>query len=504
MLIVSLFIPFGISVFPEKAVALDLVDFLTGGAVPVAEVGLSFWDQLKNTVETTLQTVYQYDEWFRRNILDPIGWNLSVMVLQAVTTAIVNWINNGFEGSPAFVQSLEDEFLNYANLEFERFLRNNDLSFMCYPQSVRLALVLGYRSKFRQRARCTITGVVSNLQGYLNGDWSQGGFRGLIALTQEANNPYTANFLAQSELASRIAQNSSRRTFELQAGSLFKSLKVCRTITYTDPDNSMRPPIEKEICEIGTPGKHIADASTWAAKLGLDKTVVADSFDEIVSALFAQLARQALTGPGGFYGLSTSPYNGGAPYIDQLTPIYINPNTVSQLIQAIDSNVSDETNYRDQRNATLGLFTTVENKVLAVISCYNRKLNSQSLYLTGTERSLAQQRITSASSTLETLLTPRRAPLLREVASSTETISLFSNLRARVLATTSPEAIASLAGEYATTSPRARNRADLITAEQNHQSVLSELNTPETGLNAQYDLKLTECNAFPSRDTGGN
>ncbi|HYF10256.1 MAG TPA: hypothetical protein VD967_01460 [Candidatus Paceibacterota bacterium] len=510
ILILGLFLPIGLALFPDQAEAQMST---------VEAPGALFWNTIKTTIESTITAIKTSYLAFKAAVLDPIGWNLSTMIIQAITAAIVDWINSGFQGSPAFVQNLQDEFLRVANLEFEKFLRSNDLDFMCYPQSIRLSLILNHRgNQFRKRAQCTITRVVSNVQGFMNGDWAQGGLAGFVSLSRAENNPYMANIVAEGELSRRIAEAVGIKDKKLQAGRLFKSFEVCEDVEDRvcapgggDCQNTKRP-----VCRITTPGDVIATQLNKALALGEDKLVVAQSIDQIVSALLAQLARMALTGSGGLYGLSNSSYNGGAPYTNQLASTNSSSGGAGStgLLGAIEEGIRTESEYRDQKRATLNLYAApsgAEGKALEIISCYNGKLNSRTLSLSGNDIGLARTRIAAASSTLATVILPKKTPLAQRVASSTEIISAFSLLGERARATTSPEALSRYATEYSSLSSRAHTRSDLVEAEREfneesanlYDAAQSRPGDPLNGLGPRLATQMTECRAFPQTEGGG-
>ncbi|MCE9643810.1 hypothetical protein K8Q93_00985 [Candidatus Parcubacteria bacterium] len=504
---------------------LIILTFFMGGfaAMPQkAEAALGFGDIVfdpTNFVENTITAVKTAYLAFKEAVLDPIGWHLSTMIIQAITAAIVDWINSGFQGSPAFVQNLQEEFTRVANLEFEKFLRSNDLEFMCYPQSIRLSLLLGYRgNQFRKQAQCTITGVVSNLQGFMSGNWSQGGLAGFLSLSRAENNPYTATVMAETELARRIAAKVGIEDKKLQAGRLFKSFEVCETLDVRDdcPDGGEACPARQEnVCRIGTPGDVIATQLNKALALGEDKLVIAQSFDQIVSALLAQLARMALTGSGGLYGLSNGSYNGGTPYTNQLaTGSSSSGGAQGNLLGAIETSIRDEGEYRDQKAATLNLYGApmgMEGKALDIIACYNGKINSRTASLSSNDIQTARTRITAASSTLTNIILPKKVPFATRVASSTEIISAFSVLKNKITSTTSVQAYSGYASEYSSLVSSAHTRSDLVEAEREfttesenlYDATNSRPGDPLNGLSIKLEDQLAQCRAFPQGESGG-
>jgi hypothetical protein len=75
----------------------------------------------------------------------------------------------------------------------------------------------------------------------------------------------------------------------------------------------------EEQCSVQTPGNVIQTQLNESLGFGTDRLTVADEIDEIIGALFAQLAQQVLTGAGGLLGSTASGYNNSSTsYLDAL------------------------------------------------------------------------------------------------------------------------------------------------------------------------------------------
>ena len=51
----------------------------------------------------------------QKQVVDAIAWTVAKTAVQSLTQSIVNWINSGFEGSPAFVTDLENNLGNLSD-----------------------------------------------------------------------------------------------------------------------------------------------------------------------------------------------------------------------------------------------------------------------------------------------------------------------------------------------------------------------------------------------------
>ena len=102
-----------------------------------------------------------------------------------------------------------------------------------------------------------------------------------------------------------------RETLTLSFGDGFLSQKEC-------DENGAN-------CTINTPGKAISEALTFHLSVGTRTLIEADEINEIISALFSQLALKAISGVGGLLGMSgKSKYSsGGSSYLDRLREDYL-------------------------------------------------------------------------------------------------------------------------------------------------------------------------------------
>src|SRR3989344_525397 len=192
-----------------------------------------------------------------------VGNRLAVLInnqiIQRMTASIVNWINTGFQGSPAFLTNPEGFFLDVADqITGELIDKTGALSQLCSPFSfdIRLNIALNQSSSYNKRYECTLSRVIGNTQNaiatagqnsginlygdadgatlgnFINGDFSQGGWEGFLAYTIEPqNNPIGAYLLANSDLQSRIAEKQDSVNSDLNRGQGFLSWPKCTDVT---------------------------------------------------------------------------------------------------------------------------------------------------------------------------------------------------------------------------------------------------------------------------------
>lgn len=256
-----------------------------------------------NTITQTLQNAFYIKEF----TLDGIANGLAKMMVKSMTQSIVNWINSGFQGSPAFVTDLNQYLRDQVDLAIGDYIYNDPgLNFLCSPfqLDVKVALATTYQEEayggVGSKAQCTLSNVTDNVEGFLNGSFNEGGWGSWFELTQNPGNTPTGALLeAQTEMYARIVDEQGNEIQQLNWGDGFMSFKVCAD---TEAQKN---------CDITTPGRVIADQINKSLGAGQDALISADEINEIISALFAQLAQQAITGINGLLGLGSSSYSSG-------------------------------------------------------------------------------------------------------------------------------------------------------------------------------------------------
>lgn len=344
----------------QKAEALDSV-VVVGGKGTVQET----ISAVANKGILALQQSLNYKEYF----LDGIAHGLAKMALQSMTQSIVNWINSGFEGRPAFITDLEGFLLERAD-EIAGDLIYNDpsLNFLCSPfqLDVKVALDAYYMEQTRRDGssfQCTLSDVSENIDGFLRGNFQDGGWPAWFEVTQNPQNTPTGAYLAaEAELAARIADDEGRTVRELDWGEGFMSFKVC--------DGSRGAGGSTENCDITTPGAVIANQINKSLGAGQDALIEADEINEIIGALFGQLAQRAITGLNGLLGLggsqsySSGGYgpSGNQSYLDAMLEEDIQSEQVYGEVP-IERAISHERSYGALHQEVIDAITDAESEI---------------------------------------------------------------------------------------------------------------------------------------------
>lgn len=291
---------------------------------------------------------------------DKLAYIAAKQVLNQMTVSVVNWINSGFKGKPAFLTNPEGFFLDAADQVTGAFLaESGPLRRLCSPWSVDIqaALILDQLQTSAsgipsaKRYTCTLGSVIDNYQGayvngtsidgFLNGDFNQGGWPAFIALaTEDYNNPYGTALMLQSDHLYATSKRQASISQQLIQGKGFLSWESCDDLG----DNSggdldtgalMYDPTVRyqdgkyKRCTVRTPGSVIANSLETQLGSPVRQLELADNINAIVSALISQLVTQTLQK--GLYSLSTgaSGPGSGRLYLQQVYAGTYNPTSVT-------------------------------------------------------------------------------------------------------------------------------------------------------------------------------
>lgn len=244
--------------------------------------------------------------------LNAIGYCVINAVLEYITQATIDWINSGFDGNPAFVEDPAKFFGDIAEAESANFLQQvvQGSTGIDICQPFRLQIVTGLsggtsEARFANQARCGFddmkaaisdSGVSFDYQEYTSGNAEySGSLNAWREVTQnDQNNFYGAYFLAQAELEKRLSVQQNNATLDLTMGRGFLSVKSCTKDSTTTDANGNTVPV-KGTCRTTTPGGVIEDQANRALGAGRERLIMADKFDQIITALVNQLIKTALS-----------------------------------------------------------------------------------------------------------------------------------------------------------------------------------------------------------------
>ncbi len=274
---------------------------------------------------------------FKEFVLDPLAWAAAKAAISSITQSTVNWINSGFEGSPAFETDLRRSMGNLqdsvANNFFNSLETNTGIDADApFKEQVSSYLKTSYYKSTSGSKGFWEDGLSKNTNGEEPGEITEnlkkfregqisgnGGWDKFFQqASNEKNNTYGAVRDAQFNLFKNIESFRVQRLNELQWGDGFLSWKGSCT-KFADPDKDATVITGNEECleyETKTPGSVIVSAGNANLQSTLRQLEVADEIDEILGALMQQLIQQVMSEEG-LSGLSKPSSGGGKSYIDR-------------------------------------------------------------------------------------------------------------------------------------------------------------------------------------------
>jgi hypothetical protein len=447
--------------------------------------GSNFVQNTITAANSTISSAASYSVQWKEFVLDGLATMFAKQIIRQITSSVVSWINSGFEGSPSFLQNPGAFFMDVADQITGEFLAKagGPLTELCSPFSIdiRLALAFKYRPNVPRRYTCTLSKIIGNtknavenasINGFTAGDFKQGGWPAFVSLTTEPqNNIYGAYLQADSELSWRVANAQASQRDELSNGKGFLSWRdpKCKkavneynasidtsknsedsaianykartpdatedTVIALHNEGSLTP-VRQSVndCPIQTPGSTIA--SSLENHLGgpLRELELADEFNEIVNALFAQLATQVLQ-----KGLAGSSSKGpdGKSYLDSTVEEFNSQNNTqlqsvrTELVKNIESGKKNVTEYKQYIDEALNLMIGVKDNYDIAKSCYETKISSLSASNQIRNNSLIQQAqfaIAEIDSKLKIDVSPKTTDLLAKALEADKKLKILNDL----------------------------------------------------------------------------
>lgn len=345
----------------KKSVALVLGVALLSSAGMVAApqkaeaAGLPTFDAL-NLIQNTFTAIKESALATKEYVLDTLSWQLAQLAIKSMTKSLVNWINSGFQGSPAFVTDLKQNLQGVGDRVASEFFRElseqGSIAETPFQNKILDGVRLGYYlstspESFYTRYPYTLNQVSDDDKAFLKGDFGKGGWNAWASTVLNLqNNPYGAEMLVNQALTGTVEEATGKRVQELSWNKGFLSWRGdCtayaggnQTITSglgatTDANGNLVPAKQTQTTvsldgedkcleyAIKTPGSVIADQFNETLSLNGRQLVTADEFNEVIGALMNQLVGHLLgaNNGGGLSGASRPSSGGGASLIDQAT-----------------------------------------------------------------------------------------------------------------------------------------------------------------------------------------
>jgi len=397
------------------------------------------------------------------NLFDCVVRALARAAIQTITAQTVSWINSGFEGKPAFVQNFNKFFTQVADQAAGEFIQGSALSFLCSPfqLDVRVAIAMSYAQRnVAQAQTCTLSSVVDNVEGFIDGNFNEGGWPGLISFTTEpSNNPFGAYMTAQARLNNQILFDTANAERKISVGG-FLSKEEC------DPPGS-------DNCKIVTPGSTIESALEATLKTNLDSLQFADSIDDIISALTNQLITKTL-----YEGLGN--LKGEVQGVDGRTPEEKDATRAAKdLLKELRAAVRYSEQYGAVQQGSIRDIQAVQDALTDLQNCYISHNNASLANQTATRIATLERRVTTYN---------------ERILSANKSIVRIQTLQSEALAATTKKKVAEVADKLETRTERDRiySQADVTTAQQDRSALQREMDAEERAVLAE----LAQCNAI--------
>jgi hypothetical protein len=418
---------------PQQAAALP--SFETNPAV----VGGVVATGISTGVQTTIMQA-----------LNGIAWSVAKMTIQSLTRSTVNWINSGFQGSPAFVSDLNENLRYLGDAVAEEFFVGLD---QVVVNNTGFSIRSPFQDQLNQKLReefYRTTGSwginqyydlykdSTDPKAFINGDFNQGGFNAFFSASQNpANNPFGAYRMANAQLWAQIDAAAQARRAEIQNGRGYLSWRGnCNQ--GSGPNVNLSRAEKCLFNPVRTPGALIEQSLGITATSPLRQLELADSINEIVAALVGQMITQVL-GPGGLVGLSEPAQGGGPSFLDRATdPSQYNASLTSfanGIDQSLKTDIQNVTQYRDnwqrvlsaaqQAQQSCGMVQEISDTIVRATQNVGRgdaaliRLNRLQTEVANANQSNARDKnvqVTTAVNSYQSLLTDPSIPNSREIA----------------------------------------------------------------------------------------
>lgn len=254
-------------------------------------------------------------------VLDSLANVLKRAVVRTLVSSTVEWINNGFEGRPAYGQNISKMMKDTLDGVLGDAIYSTEyLKFLCsdFELPLKFALQLEFASstteEFRYRPVCRISDIAENVQGSIDDT---------VNYYSDLNNIFDINFYGQEniyqtyfalrdEIQKVSDERAGRKTQELDRNKGFFSYRKCK-----DGGTYKGTKEDEKNCPVTTPGDVLASKLAKATNTEGEELISADEFNEIIGAVLSQLFQKLLMKSGGIRGMSESNSGSGQTGIQQ-------------------------------------------------------------------------------------------------------------------------------------------------------------------------------------------
>lgn len=210
-------------------------------------------------------------------VVNFIAKQMASVMVQSMT----QWVKNGFDGSPAFVENLQvfvEQLAQDVAVDLASDLVGADVCNFFPDISLDIKLSTPQSSLFAYKARCTIDDVILDAEAFYD-DFTSGDWITFEASLEKNNNPFGLLITAQEEFGRRTAAKRDVETQKLSWGRGFLTTEDRYGNTYT-------------------PGATTEAYLSLVTGYDVRSLELADEFDELFNALVSYAAKTAITSAG--------------------------------------------------------------------------------------------------------------------------------------------------------------------------------------------------------------
>ena len=449
-------------------------------------------------------------------VLDGAAHLVAQVAITSIVHGVVNWANNGFNGSPAFVANIQVHLGQVSDQTASNFFSQLTGVSLNSPFQAQVASALQtqyYKStagnSFFLLNACTLTGTSASAVSANGYDFSKGGLSGWFTFTsQPQNNPYGLYFAAKDELGSRVGSSLTQTQNEIAQNHGFLSWRgdcnfqgvAVPTVSATsvnlteNPDGTYDATDGDTITagatkdngtnclsyDVVTPGSVIENQLEKSLGSGVDSLVSSDEINEVISALAQGLISNVLGG-GGLAGTS-KPQGGGADYFTQTAAAAADASTTSGVASNLAASISTE---QAQLTQYQGNLQTINTAALAAQTATTNAANSASSCTFGEGA--------SASAVLQNVVNPIVDSSNTALANTATSLSTLANLQASLAGSPTTDAVTAAALNYqnflgASSTPSASDIANGQAQSQDLSNGVTSTTTPAGSTTIETEL----------------
>ena len=471
----------------------------------VVETGPNLVTNTKTTTESTIQTAsgairtgFMSALNIKEFSLDAIAWALINIMVKAMIKSTTQWVSSGFQGSPSFVTDLGAFLTDIGDQVAGDIIYGSGLDMLCSPfkLNVKLALDIQYRqSRKGHEAQCRLSGVVNNMERFLGGDFSEGGWNGWFQLAT-GDNPYKQVIDGQAALTIGLSNAKGKKLETLMQGNGFFGKQECKSV----PNRRGTGGTEMtKVCTDTTPGKVIETQLNHSLGLPGSRLAVADELNELMGALMSQLASAAMREVGGLLGMNGggSSGSGGGSYFDRMsresTPQSQQSTGASE--NPFAESLSGENAYRAQQQQIITLISSAQTFTSTYEDTYNTTCYAPSTLTSSLSQYLNNATLAVASSTAIVARIQELNTDNTRLSTQTTPPAIISTLLTKYSAPTVEEARLNLMNQFM----GYRASGEIHTEEQGMRIRLETLPTITTEVDTYRTNFVSSCNQSNSQ-----